>query len=74
MAGFAWFIPIYVVLVWRFYQHHTIEFGWLGIADTPQNAILATIVVFVLGLIEVSGVVLLLLMCAYIVFVGGQGV
>ena len=29
---------------------------------------------FVLGLIEVSGVVLLLLMCAYIVFVGGQGV
>ena len=51
VAGFAWFIPIYVVLVWRFYQHHTIEFGWLGIADTPQNAILATIVVFVLGLI-----------------------
>ncbi len=51
VAGFTWFLPIYVVLVWRFYQHHTIEFGWFGIADTPQNTLLATAVVFVLGLI-----------------------
>ncbi len=52
LAGFAWFVPIYVVLVWRFYQHHDIEFGWLGIADTEQNALIATAVVFVLGLIS----------------------
>jgi len=52
VAGFAWFIPIYSALVWRFYQHHDIEFGWLGISDTPQNALIATVVVFVLALIS----------------------
>ena len=52
IAGFTWFLPIYVLLVWRFYQHHTIEFGWLGIEDTPQNALIATAVVTVLGLIS----------------------
>ena len=51
IAGFTWFLPIYVLLVWRFYQHHTIEFGWFGIEDTPQNALIATAVVVVLGLI-----------------------
>ena len=52
VAGFTWFVPIYVILVWRFYQHHTIEFGWLGIDDTPENALIATAVVTVLGLIS----------------------
>lgn len=52
VAGFAWFVPIYHVLVWRFYQHHTLEFSWLGIEDTPQNALIATAVVYVLGLIS----------------------
>ena len=52
IAGFTWFLPIYVLLVWRFYQHHTIEFGWLGIEDTPRNALIATAVVTVLGLIS----------------------
>ena len=52
VAGFTWFLPIYVVLVWRFYQHHTIEFGWLGIEDTPQNTLIATGVVLVLGLVS----------------------
>ena len=52
VAGFTWFLPIYVILVWRFYQHHTIEFGWLGIEDTPENALIATAVVTVLGLIS----------------------
>ena len=52
VAGFAWFTPIYLALVWRFYQHHDLEFGWLGIADTEQNALIATAIVFVLGLIS----------------------
>ncbi len=52
VAGFAWFTPIYLCLVWRFYQHHDIEFGWLGIADTEENALIATVVVFILGLIS----------------------
>jgi len=52
VAGFAWFIPIYHVLVYRFYLHHDIEFGWLGIENTEQNAIIATIIVYILGLIS----------------------
>ena len=34
IAGFVWFIPIYHALIWRFYQHHEIEFSWLGISDS----------------------------------------
>ena len=34
LAGFVWFTPIYVGMVIRFYHHHSIEFGWLGIAVT----------------------------------------
>ena len=52
VAGFAWFTPIYVLLVYRFYQHHELEFAWLGISDTEQNALIATAIVFVLGLIS----------------------
>ena len=55
VAGFAWFIPLYVLLVWRFYQHHTIEFNLLGIEDNEQNVLIATAVVFALGLY--SGIV-----------------
>ena len=50
VAGFAWFIPIYHVLVYRFWVHHTLEFQWLGIEDTSQNALIATAVVYALGL------------------------
>lgn len=50
MAGFTWFIPIYVLLMVRFYQHHSLEFGWLGIPDTEQNALIATAVVTALAL------------------------
>ncbi len=50
MAGFVWFIPIYVLLMVRFYNHHSLEFGWLGIADTPQNVAIATALVVVLAL------------------------
>lgn len=52
MAGYAWFFPIYVALVYRFYLHHDLEFGWLGIADTEQNVLIVTGVVLVLGLIS----------------------
>ena len=52
MAGFVWFVPIYHGMIYRFYVHHEIEFGWLGIADTPQNVLIATAVVYVLGVIS----------------------
>ena len=55
VAGFAWFIPIYHAIVWRFYQHHELEFGWLGIEDTQQNALIVTAIVYALGII--SGIV-----------------
>ena len=50
LAGFTWFIPIYVLLMFRFYQHHSLEFSWLGIPDTEQNALIATAVVTALAL------------------------
>ena len=58
-AGFVWFVPIYLGMVYRFYQHHTIEFSWLGIPDTYQNVLIATGVVLVLscisGFVGISG-------------------
>ncbi len=51
-AGFAWFVPIYLALVYRFYIHHELEFSWLGIEDTETNTWIATAVVFVLGIIS----------------------
>ena len=52
VTGFMWFIPIYLALVWRFYRHHELEFSWLGISDTPENAMIATSVVFILAIIS----------------------
>ena len=52
VAGFAWFIPIYVLLVYRFYLHHDWEFSWLGIENNEQNTLIATAIVFGLGLIS----------------------
>ena len=51
-AGFVWFIPIYLGLVYRFYLHHDLEFGWLGIENTPENTMIATGIVLVLSLIS----------------------
>ena len=51
VAGFVWFIPIYHVLVWRFYNHHELEFSFLGIPDTEQNVLIVTAVAYALGLI-----------------------
>lgn len=57
VAGFTWFTPIYLAFVYRFYMHHELEFGWLGIEDTPENAIVATLIVFGLGLVSgISGI------------------
>ena len=55
VAGFAWFVPIYHGLVYRFYVHHDIEFGWLGIENTEQNVIIVTCVAYALGVL--SGIV-----------------
>ena len=52
VAGFAWFIPIYHALVYRFYLHHDIEFAWLGIEISQENSIIATVIVYVLGIIS----------------------
>lgn len=42
-ASEVWFVPIYIALVYRFYIHHSLEFKWLGIEDTPQNTWIVTI-------------------------------
>ncbi|MGI6222643.1 MAG: CDP-alcohol phosphatidyltransferase family protein [Prevotella sp.] len=44
-ASEVWFIPIYLALVWRFWVHHDRDFNWLGIDDTPEAAIIATLIV-----------------------------
>ena len=51
VAGFAWFIPIYHAMVYRFYLHHDLELEFLGIDNTPENALIATGVAYALGLI-----------------------
>lgn len=52
MAGPVWFVPIYLTIVYRFYCHHSLEFSWLGIAETETNAAIATGVVLILALIS----------------------
>lgn len=52
LAGPVWFVPIYLVLVYRFYMHHSIEFAWFGIPDTEQNTLIATTVVLILALVS----------------------
>lgn len=51
-AGFVWFVPIYLGIVYRFYLHHDIEFGWFGIENTPENTLIVTGIVLVLSLIS----------------------
>ena len=45
IAGYAWYAPVYAALIYRFYRHHDIEFGWLGITDSPSATWIATAVV-----------------------------
>lgn len=56
-AGYAWYIPIYAALIYRFYNHHDLEFGWLGIADSNTATPVATLVAFALA--AVSGIICL---------------
>ena len=49
LAGFTWYIPIYAALVVRFYLHHDMEFGWLGLPETSAAVLSATAVVFLLA-------------------------
>ena len=52
MAGYAWYVPIYIALVYRFYVHHDIEFSLLGLSDTTTTVTIATIIVFVMATIS----------------------
>ncbi len=54
-ASIIIFIPVYCSMVWRCYQHHTMEFDWLGIEDTGQNAIIYGLSLF--GLALFSGII-----------------
>jgi phosphatidylglycerophosphate synthase len=56
-AGYAWYIPIYAALIYRFYNHHDLEFGWLGITDSPTASVIAAVVAFALA--ALSGIVCL---------------
>lgn len=47
-AGDVWFFCIYYALLVRFYHHHTLEFQWLGIADTAQATMWGTLVFAIL--------------------------
>ena len=51
-AGFVWFIPIYSALVYRFYQHHDLEFGWLGLNGDSTTVWIATAIAFALALLS----------------------
>ena len=50
VAGFIWYMFIYVAIAYRFYLHHGLEFGWFGIENTAENTMIATCVVVALGL------------------------
>ena len=56
-AGYAWYIPIYAALIYRFYIHHDLEFGWLGITDSETASLIAAGVAFVLA--AISGIICL---------------
>ncbi len=49
-ASEVWFVPIYLSLVYRFYFHHGWEFQYIGIADTAQNALIATLLLLAIVL------------------------
>ena len=51
LAGFTWFIPIYHAMIYRFYLHHDLEFQWLGIEDTAENALIVTGIAYIIGVI-----------------------
>ena len=38
-------------MIYRFYLHHDLEFQWLGIEDTPANALIVTGIAYIIGVI-----------------------
>ena len=48
-AGYVWFVPLYLGLVYRFYFHHEIEFRFLGLNDDAVTVWIVTIIVLVLA-------------------------
>lgn len=46
-ASEVWFIPIYLSLVYRFYNHHTLEFSLFDITDTIVSTHIATVLLFI---------------------------
>jgi phosphatidylglycerophosphate synthase len=52
LAGYAWYGPIYIALVYRFYVHHDIEFQLLGLSNTTTTVVIATVIVFILATIS----------------------
>lgn len=55
LAGYAWFLPIYIAITMRVRDHHSIEFGWLGIEDTPDNVLYMFIASIAIALISGFG-------------------
>ncbi len=45
-ASIIIFVTVYCAMVWRCYQHHTMEFQWMGIEDTERNAFIYTVLLF----------------------------
>ena len=45
-ASIIIFVPVYCAMVWRCYQHHAMEFQWLGMADTEANALIYALLLF----------------------------
>lgn len=48
MAGFVWFVPIYLAIAWRMYQQHDTEFGWLGIENNETNSLIYGIIILIM--------------------------
>lgn len=62
MAGYPWYLSIYVAICFRVYNYHSLEFGWFGIPDTEANALICVWATFVLGCL--SGFVCMATQCS----------
>ena len=51
-ASIIIFVPVYCAMVWRCYQHHTLEFQLLGIEDTERNAVIYGLLLFGVALLS----------------------
>lgn len=51
-AGDVWFLALYHAIIIRAYNHHELEFQWLGVEDNHRNTIIAIVILYVIGLIS----------------------